>query len=434
MRRTVTSMLSWLLPLLALAAALPLRTPLLFKHRYGLLLTICLLAALYAAARLRPRLLPRWLPRPRRLPALLALAAAVFALGQEASFHHTRRTVLAAEPARLQRVGRHVMVGYRHAAEVEPLVTRGAVAGLYVTTHNLRGRSAADLAAELDRFARLRRARGLPPLLVAADQEGGEVSRLSPPLTALPPLSRLVARASDRADLERRVRRYAAIHGRELKRLGININFGPVVDLSLDTDTGALDLHSKIRKRAIAADPRIVSRVARVYSATLARHGVLPTLKHFPGLGRVSADTHYFTAALDRSVDQLRASDWRPFRAVSRATPEALIMLAHVKLPALDPDHLASCSRAVATDLLRTRWGHRGLLITDDFTMLPVWHAPGGLAAAVVRALNAGVDLILISADTQQVYPALAALLAADRAGALDATALAESRARLASL
>ncbi len=114
------------------------------------------------------------------------------------------------------------------------------------------------------------------------------------------------------------------------------------------------------------------------------------------------------------------------------ATAYAAAALRRHRLPRWFPDHLASCSRAVATDLLRTRWGHRGLLIIDDFTMLPVWHAPGGLAAAVVRALNAGVDLILISADTQQVYPALAALLEADRAGALDAATLARSRARLA--
>ena len=96
-----------------------------------------------------------------------------------------------------------------------------------------------------------------------------------------------------------------------------------------------------------------------------------------------------------------------------------MIMLGHVKLTRVDPRYPVSSSRRVIQGLLRQQWGFAGTLITDDFCMIPAWRGMGGIGPSVLRALRAGVDLVLISADEQQIYPVLDTLLAAQRDGRL---------------
>jgi len=108
-----------------------------------------------------------------------------------------------------------------------------------------------------------------------------------------------------------------------------------------------------------------------------------------------------------------------------------LVMLAHVRMVALDRHHPASFSRAVVDDLLRKDWGYAGVLITDDFSMGAVVWSPQGIAGASVAALNAGVDLILVSYDADQFFFVMYALMEADRAGRLENGQLARSRERL---
>lgn len=421
--------LRWCLPVVLLGLAPFCAGPLLVRARYPLLLACCVCAALALPAALRQlrRAEGRWLRCGR---ALLLLLAAALALGQELNFWHTRHRVLQTDPARLQRLGRHLMAGYHVRAEIEPLVERGAVGGIFITARNLRGRSLGQVRAELHGLQQARRRRGLSELLVAADQEGGEVSRLSPPLTPLPPLRALLQGNVRGAELTARVRRYAAVHGRELQAMGVNVNFSPVVDLRLASTTRGVDLYSSIADRAISHDPARVTEVALAYSETLWQHGVASTLKHFPGLGRVAVDTHLFAGRLDLPTARLEQQDWLPFRRITHQQP-SLIMLAHVKLAQQDPRHLVSGSRQVVQGLIRRRWGHQGLLITDDFCMRPAWYAAGGLRRSLGRSLNAGVDIVLVSSDTRQIYVVLAALLEADTRGELDAEMLARSTIRL---
>jgi beta-N-acetylhexosaminidase len=163
----------------------------------------------------------------------------------------------------------------------------------------------------------------------------------------------------------------------------------------------------------------------------LLAEGVTPTAKHFPGLGRVATDTHLFGASLDVRVQALGTTDWVPFKAVFQV-PGAAIMLSHVALDDLDPRTPVSQSRRAVTDLLRTGWGFAGIAITDDLTMGAIVHT--GLCRAVEGALNAGVDLLLVSWDTDKVYPALRCALDALEAGRLDRAMLDRSALRLQTL
>jgi beta-N-acetylhexosaminidase len=349
---------------------------------------------------------------------------------REAQFWWKRHEVLRADPALLERLGRHIVVGYRDLDQLNALIERRAIAGVFLTTRNVRGRDAAAIRQEISDLQAARRRQGLPNLLVTTDQEGGVVSRLSPPLDRMPPLSEIVARHPASAERRAAVRDYAAAQARDLADLGINVNLAPVVDL----DHGIVnpgDRLTRISTRAISADPQIVTDVAEDYCAQLSEHRVRCTLKHFPGLGRVVADTHLESADLMLPPGELASTDWLPFKSLMRRH-DIIVMLSHARLTAIDAARPVSFSQAVVRGLLRTDWGYDGLLMTDDFSMGAVTYSPEGIGGGSVEALNAGVDLILVSYDPDQFYLVMYALIRATRAGVLHDDTLGQSDQRLA--
>lgn len=347
---------------------------------------------------------------------------------QQGQFLATKQFVLSQSPKTLERFGAHLVVGYRRQQEIDRLIDKKAIAGVFLTARNLQGKAYNEIQQGIVHLQGRRQATGLSPLWIAADQEGGIVSRLSPPLTHLPPISQVVA---NRNGIERQqaVQDYAAVHGQELADLGVNLNFAPVVDLNRG-QLNPNDRLSQIFRRAIASDGDTVAAVSRTYCQTLADYGVRCTLKHFPGLGRVVNDTHLRAAELTTPVATLHQADWLPFRP-ERMADGAFTMLGHATLTALDPDHPASFSPAVVQALLRQGWQHAGVFITDDFSMGAVYDSREGVVGATIKALNSGVDLILLSYDPDLVYPVIAGLLQADQAGQLDDAQLVTSRDRL---
>jgi len=342
------------------------------------------------------------------------------------AFQLCRHNVLQTEPARGERLGQHFIVGYTSFPEVARLADKGLIGGIYVTKHNVAGRSLEAVRSEISALQARREAAHLPPLVVAADQEGGIVSHLSPLLPALPPLSALATLSPElRA---RAAEEFGRAHGRALAALGVNLNFAPVLDLRSAAGRNPFDLNTLIEQRAIASDPDIVADIARAYVQGLEASGVEATVKHFPGLGRVRGDTHLFDASLDAPLSELEASDWRPFRDVLAASGAAL-MIGHVSLTAIDPDRPASHSRAVIDGLVRKGWNYDGLVVTDDLVMGAI--AKHDVCRAVAEALNAGADLLLVAYDGAQFYRLFACAAAADARGELDAAMLAKSELRL---
>ena len=363
--------------------------------------------------------------RALSIGVIVATGASLLAtVSLEGSFRWVRARVLAADAAQLEKLGRHLIVGYRDP--IDRLIDLRALGGVFVGARN--GLTADALRRQIEQWQDKRRRQGLPLLWIATDQEGGAVSRLSPPLTRMPPIADIVALHRDSAERLLAVRQYAARQGRDLAALGVNLNFAPVVDLTRGVQNPD-DRLTRIATRAISADPAVVTEVAGLYCATLRLNGVHCTLKHFPGLGRVYEDTHKVTAELAARPTELEASDWLPFRQLM--AQEAFTMLGHARLSAIDGDRPASFSHAVVKGLLRDTWKHDGILLTDDFSMGAVTLSREGAARGAIAALNAGVDLILISYDPDQYFPVMHALLAADRAGTLRAEALESSTARL---
>lgn len=349
----------------------------------------------------------------------------------ELGFSWKKYQVLHADSQQLQQLGQHCIAGYQHADDVLPLIRTGAIAGVYITKRNVKNRSFAEIRAEIAMFQKVREFSGLPPLFIVTDQEGGLVSHLSPPLAHLPALSTFVDKESLSTSISGiLVQAYASIHAEGLKSLGVNVNLSPVVDLKISPQRHFVDRHSRIVDRAISEDPYLVAEIALLYSRRLQQTDIIPTLKHFPGLGRVTGDTHHVKAGLDVSIHELRQTDWVPFQHIAKQT-QAFLMLGHVFLSELDADYPVSCSKRVIQTIIREQWQHDGVLITDDFSMRPIYRSQYGIGGAAVAALNAGVDLILISYDGEKAYEILHALLQADRGHQVDRDMLERSHQRL---
>jgi beta-N-acetylhexosaminidase len=173
--------------------------------------------------------------------------------------HHT----LGAEETAVRLLGRHFVVGYTSTAEAALLAEKGLIAGLYITRHNVARRTVAEVRDEIAALQERRRGAGLAPLIVAADQEGGIVAHLSPPLTAPPALSTLAKLAPDIR--ERKAKELGRIQGEALASAGVSLNLAPVLDLRPRWDRNRLDFNTLITQRAIASDPTVVADIALAY-------------------------------------------------------------------------------------------------------------------------------------------------------------------------
>lgn len=358
------------------------------------------------------------------LPGLLFAAALTATACGEAWFQWQRQRVHEASPI-LRQLGGHFLIGFRDYASLAPLAEHGLIGGIYLTRRNIAGRSLAEVQEEIARLQLLRKKRGLPPLFVAADQEGGSVNHLSPLLPARPALASLTTLGSKQR--EKAAYRYGQQHGDDLAALGVNLNLSPVVDLKPQKKGWWLDTHTLVHRRAISGDAKIVGQIAAAYSNGLQTRGVQATLKYFPGLGRVTADTHHRPARLALPLAQL-AQEWQPFEQISRQTGSA-IMVAHVHLDAIDPERPASQSRKIIDGTLRRQWQHQGLILTDDLNMGAVYRQ--GIGPAATASLAAGADLVLITYDHDQFYRALYDTAQAYRRGAIDDRLLLASRERI---
>ncbi|MFH0780992.1 MAG: glycoside hydrolase family 3 N-terminal domain-containing protein [Pseudomonadota bacterium] len=364
------------------------------------------------------------------LAAIVAFVALLAVGIMEARFQWMRHWVLTSDQARLTTFGRHFIVGYWDVSFAEELASRGAVGGFFVTHHNVVGKDIASIRKEVDKLKALVPENETRHLWLASDQEGGGVTRLSPPLPPQQSLSNIVAFHENSGERIEAIRAYAIAQGNGLASLGINLNLSPVVDLKTQT-VGPNDRYTRIFERAIHSDPFLVAATGSTYCSALATTGVQCTLKHFPGIGRVINDTHVESASLDAPAELLTQSDWVPFRVIMDEKQPPFVMLSHVRLMELDKQYPVSCSHRVVSGLLRGEWGFNGVLITDDFSMRAIQNSSEGIGGATIEALNAGVDLILISYDSDQYFRAMYAVLRADMKGELNRSVLDKSKTRL---
>lgn len=320
-----------------------------------------------------------------------------------------------------QRVGQLFMVG-TSVGGPDP-VTLTAVAAQHAGGVFLHGRSAAgvDATAALTRVFRDARAAIDPPLWIATDQEGGDVQVLSGPgFDSMP--TALTQTRSDPVQL----RLDAARWGAQLRSAGVDMNLAPVADIV--TSPEAVNPPIGSLNRQYGFDEASVRSWAGAFAAGMRDAGVMPTLKHFPGLGRVSVNTDYGTGVTDDAVGA-DAPDVAVYRSLLADGP-AVVMMSSAIYARIDPSAPAPFSRTVVTDVLRGQLGFDGVVMTDDVSaadQLASWSP----ADRAVLSIAAGVDVVLVSADPS-VFPEMyQAVLARAQADPMFAALVDEAAARV---
>ncbi len=263
-----------------------------------------------------------------------------------------------------------------------------------------------------------------PEPVIAIDEEGGDVTRISHQSGSDYPGNAALG-AIDDVELTRSV--YAAL-GADLAALGINLDLAPAVDVN--TAAG----NPVIGTRSFGADPDLVARHAAAAVNGLQSAGVAACAKHFPGHGSTTEDSHLVLATVDAPLSVLRARDLPPFEAAIAAGVRA-IMPSHLRVPELTGELPASLSRRAQTDLLRGELGFTGVIVSDGLEMRAV-SEQYGIPEAAVQAVIAGTDLLCLGRDQDQVsfLSVKAALMAAVRSGRLPGERLEEAAARVAEL
>jgi beta-N-acetylhexosaminidase len=259
------------------------------------------------------------------------------------------------------------------------------------------------------------------PALISIDQEGGLVQRVRAPATVWPPML-AVGAAGDPA-------RTAAVGralGEELAALGIGWDFAPVLDVH--TNPG----NPVIGNRAFGTTAEAATAQALAFWRGLRAAGLVGCGKHFPGHGDTRTDSHFDLPVVEHDLDRLRRIEIAPFAAAAKAGMEAF-MTAHVLYPALDPDHPATLSRRIATDLLRGELGFAGVLVSDDLGMKAVADRYS-IEELAVSAIVAGVDHLLIREPAARQRAAFEAILHAAEARSEVRARVEESAARVAAL
>lgn len=306
---------------------------------------------------------------------------------------------------------------------VEKVITAGegtqealgkyAVGGLVYFSQNIKDKE--QLAEMLSKTASMSRY----PIFLAVDEEGGSVRRVGGS-------SIEVADVGDMADIGAGGDTMAAYNaGTEiasyLYELGFNLDFAPVADIVTDASASA------IGKRSFGGDPAAVGGMVSAAVGGIQDTGISACLKHFPGIGATTEDTHEGMATLEKTADDLRASEFIPFKAGIDAGVHC-VMVSHVSAPNITGgDTPCSLSGEVITNLLRGELGYNGIVITDAMNMSAITEYYGADEAAVL-ALKAGADMILMPEDFEMAYEGV---LAAVREGVITEDQVYESLKRI---
>jgi len=288
------------------------------------------------------------------------------------------------------------MAGTALAEHEKRWLTQPEVAGVLLFSRNFASRDQLCALCESLREA------GGDDLLIAVDQEGGPVQRFRDGFTRLPPLAAIGARyAGDPHEAVRLAEEHAWVMASELRASGVDFSFAPVVDLARGS--------AAIGPRAFHADAAITAELAQAYVRGMHLAGMAAVIKHFPGHGSVSADTHKAAAVDPRALAEIRRDDLLPFAECIDARVEA-VMMAHVTYPAVD-ERPAGYSPVWIGQVLRGELGFAGIVVSDDISMAAAGVA-GSVGGRVLAHLAAGCDLVL-ACFPEVVEEAIAAVRAA---------------------
>ncbi|MBS4021617.1 MAG: beta-N-acetylhexosaminidase [Dethiobacter sp.] len=318
-----------------------------------------------------------------------------------------------------EKIGQMVIIGFNDTfidASLEKLVTENHVGGIIFFGRNIK--DSAQLEALTKSIKELNSMNRLP-LFIAVDEEGGTVTRLPTENTRFPSSREL----GKKNDSELSFANGQAI-GSKLASFDFNMNFAPVLDIHSNPQ------NTVIGSRSFGADPGLVARLGVAVMAGLQNKGIISVIKHFPGHGDTSTDSHYVLPVLNHDRERLDSFELIPFREAIKAGADA-VMTAHIRYSKIDESgRPATLAPAILTGLLREELGFNGVIITDDLEMGAITRHYD-IKEAALEAVKAGADILLISHTYKLQQDALDALHEAVEAGDLSEQRIDESVERI---
>lgn len=317
-----------------------------------------------------------------------------------------------------EKIGQMVMVGIEGDVlgdDARQMIEQHHVGGVILFKRNINNpEQTLSLINELKRVNSVNKI----PLFLSVDEEGGRVSRMPDQVKKLPTSGR-IGEIND-SDLSFKI---GSLLGQELKSFGFNMDFAPVLDINSNPNNPV------IGDRSFGTTPDVVSRLGIQTMKGIQSHDVISVVKHFPGHGDTSVDSHIGLPSLGHDLQRLNSFELIPFANAVKNNADA-VMIAHILLPNIDPEHPASFSRAIITDILRKDLNFEGLVITDDLTMGAITENYD-LGEAAVQAVTAGSDIVLVCHTLEMELQAINALKNAVESGQISTERINESVYRI---
>ncbi|MCP3739159.1 beta-N-acetylhexosaminidase [Rossellomorea sp. BNER] len=242
------------------------------------------------------------------------------------------------------------------------------------------------------------------PLLLSVDEEGGRISRMPGNITDLPTNKEIGAINNPHFSYE-----IGTLLGKELNEFGFNLDFAPVLDVNSNPNNPI------IGDRSFGNNPKIVSKLGIQTMKGIQSQNIVPVIKHFPGHGDTSVDSHLNLPKVNKNLEDLNELEIIPFKNAIDNGAE-VVMVAHILLPKIDAAYPSSMSEKIISDILRKQLDFNGVVMTDDMTMKAITnHFDIGQAA--IESVKAGSDIILVAHDYNKILSTIDALKTAVQKG-----------------
>ncbi|MCB2354104.1 beta-N-acetylhexosaminidase [Clostridium estertheticum] len=282
-----------------------------------------------------------------------------------------------------EKIGQLVIVGldgYTINNNITNLIKQHKVSGVILFSKNVEN---SNQLVNLINSIKTNNSLNKAPLFVSVDEEGGRVSRMPYELKKLPS-NQIIGNMND-SDLSYNI---GKIIGAELKIYGFNMDFAPVLDINSNPNNPI------IGDRSFGNNSNIVSKLGIKTMKGMSNNNIIPVVKHFPGHGNTSVDSHVGLPVVNKDINTLNNFELLPFRNAIKNNADA-IMVAHILLSKIDNENPASMSKVVITDILRKKLKFNGVVITDDMTMAAIIKY-NDIGDAAIKSFNAGSDIILV--------------------------------------
>jgi len=317
-----------------------------------------------------------------------------------------------------EKIGQMVFAGISGTVPDERalrLITDAKVGGIIFNSHNL---VSPDQTISYVNALKSANAENKVPLFFGIDQEGGRVSKIPGDLVKIPSSLKIGAFNSPEFSFE-----MGKVLGELIKAYGFNIDFAPVLDINSNPNNPV------IGDRSFGNSAEIVSSLGIATMKGLQEVNIIPTIKHFPGHGDTSVDSHLALPVIEKSLEDLKELELIPFQNAIEDGAD-MVMIAHLMLPKIDNNLPSSLSKTIINDILRGDLNYDGIVITDDLTMNAI-DSNYGLDEAAVLSVKAGTDIVMVANDYDKIDSVLSALYDAAESGEINIDVIDESIRRI---